>query len=42
MIFRGGGEGGDDIYIPYLRKEGREDIGKSAYLLGSIVFITLP
>lgn len=31
MIFRGGGgEGGDDLYIP---KEGREDIGKSAYLL---------
>lgn len=40
MIFRaGGGEGGDDIYIP---KEGREDIGKFAYLLPylSIVFIT--
>lgn len=37
MIFRGGGgEGGDDIYIP---KEGREDIGKFAYYL-SIVFIT--
>lgn len=38
MMFRaGGGEGGDDIYIP---KEGKGNIGKSAYYLTLVLFLS--